>query len=59
MFRISTIALAIAVAAIMFWTTMLTDPPKTEASAPRGAAFVPGEIVIPSNLPEGDAVSAH
>jgi hypothetical protein len=59
MFKISTIALAIAVAATMFWATMLTDPPKTEASAPRGAVFMPGEIVIPSTLPEADAVSAH
>lgn len=59
MFKMSTIALAVAVAAMMFWATMLTDPPKTEASVQSGAVSVPSELVVPSNLPEADAASAH
>ena len=57
MFKLSTIGLAFALAALAFWTTMLTDPPKTEASV--GSAFAPVGLVIQSSLPEAEAADAH
>lgn len=59
MFKISTIGLACALAAFVFWKTTLNHPSLTEPAVRAGAAFAPGQIAIPSNLPEADPVGAY
>jgi hypothetical protein len=59
MFKISTVALALAVAALAFWATMFTNPPQTEASVENGTKFTTGDIAVPGNLPEAEAVEPY
>jgi hypothetical protein len=54
MFKISTIGLACVIAAFFVWRATLNQP-----SVRAGAALAPGQIEIPSNLPEADPVGAY
>jgi hypothetical protein len=44
-------AIAFALATFAFWTTMLKDPPVTEASNPSVAKFSPRDIKVPVDFP--------
>jgi hypothetical protein len=58
MSKISTIGLACAVAALVFWKVSLNHPSMTPSVAGE-VGLVPGQMVIPSNLPQSDGTGAY
>jgi hypothetical protein len=58
MFKISIFGPACTIAALVFWKTALNRPSFAGPSVRAGADSAPGQIAIPSNLPDADPVGA-